>query len=204
MERVHCLRHNLNFEYKYLWSKRNDEVQSEYTPVELKQHKKQENDQWRLLACGVFCDAWKSCFNLKCEKTCLISKRGKKTEHCESWEYFLWNKKQNIHITLNTQCTTLCACTRETIKKVLFWVGGVWLYSIILVLYSIVLHLTLVRNVTYFPILIWQKLTKYWTKVVIHGNLVPTKVSLLLQYGILEKLVTNTNFLGKSHCRPQV
>ena len=39
------------------------------------------------------------------------------------------------------------------------------------------LHLTLVRNVTNFPILIWQQWTKYWTKVVIHGNLVPTKVT---------------------------
>ena len=59
----------------------------------------------------------------------------------------------------------------------LFWVGGVWLYSNILVLCSIMLHLTLVRNVTYFPILIWQQWTKYWTKVVIHGNLVPTTVT---------------------------
>ena len=28
-----------------------------------------------------------------------------------------------------------------------------------------------------FPILIWQKWTKYWTKVVIHGNFVHTKVT---------------------------
>ena len=46
-----------------------------------------------------------------------------------------------------------------------------------IVLYSIVLHLTLVGNVTYFPILVWQKWTKYWTKVVIHGNSVHTKVT---------------------------
>ena len=32
-------------------------------------------------------------------------------------------------------------------------------------LYLIVLHLTLVRNVTYFPILIWQKWTEYCSKV---------------------------------------
>ena len=35
------------------------------------------------------------------------------------------------------------------------------------------LHLTLVQNVTYFPILIWQQWSEYWTKVIIHGNLVP-------------------------------
>ena len=38
------------------------------------------------------------------------------------------------------------------------------------------LHLTLVQNVIYFPILVWEKWTKYGTKVVIHGNLVPSKV----------------------------
>ena len=59
----------------------------------------------------------------------------------------------------------------------LFWVGGVWLYLIILVLCSNLLHLTLVRDFTYFPTLVWEKWTKYWTKVVIHGNLVPTKVT---------------------------
>ena len=32
------------------------------------------------------------------------------------------------------------------------------------------LHLTLVRNVIDFPILVWQKWTRNWTKVVIHGN----------------------------------
>ena len=58
----------------------------------------------------------------------------------------------------------------------MFWVGGVWLYSIILVLCSVKLLLTIVRNVTYFSILIWQKWTKYWTKVVIHGNLVVTRI----------------------------
>ena len=48
-----------------------------------------------------------------------------------------------------------------------------------IVLYSIVLHLTLVRNVTYFPILIWQKWPNYWTKVIICGNFVHTKVTLI-------------------------
>ena len=43
-------------------------------------------------------------------------------------------------------------------------------------LYSIVLYLTLVQNVTYNPFLIWQSWTKYWTKVVINGNFVHTKV----------------------------
>ena len=38
-----------------------------------------------------------------------------------------------------------------------FLVGGVWLYSIILILFSILLHLSLVQNVLYFPNLIWQK-----------------------------------------------
>ena len=37
----------------------------------------------------------------------------------------------------------------------LFWVGSVWLYPTILILCSILLCLTLVWNVTYFPILFW-------------------------------------------------
>ena len=45
-----------------------------------------------------------------------------------------------------------------------WWCLTVLNYS---VLYLIVLHLTLVQNVTYFPILIWQKWTKCWIKVVI-------------------------------------
>ena len=61
------------------------------------------------------------------------------------------------------------------ILQFLFWVGSVLLCSIILVLYSFVLYLTLVQNVTLFPILIWQKWTKWQTKVVIHANLVLTK-----------------------------
>ena len=45
-------------------------------------------------------------------------------------------------------------------------------------LYSIVLCLTFIQNVTtYYPILIWQKWTKYRTKVVIYGNFVHTQVT---------------------------
>ena len=46
--------------YKYkkkLWRKCNGEVHSDYTPVEQKQHKKQSNDQWRLLLKSVFAPA---------------------------------------------------------------------------------------------------------------------------------------------------
>ena len=42
-----------------------------------------------------------------------------------------------------------------------FWVDGVWLYSIILVLCLLVLHITLVWHATCFPILIWQMWNKY-------------------------------------------
>ena len=45
------------------------------------------------------------------------------------------------------------------------------------VLYLIELLLTFVRNITYFPILIWQKWTNFWTKVVICGNFVRTNVT---------------------------
>ena len=38
-------------------------------------------------------------------------------------------------------------------------------------------YLTLVQNVTLFPILIWQTWTKCRTKVLIYGNLVLTKVT---------------------------
>ena len=53
-----------------------------------------------------------------------------------------------------------------------FWVGAVWLYSIVLH-YDLIF--TLVQNVEYFSILIWQKCTKYWTKVIVCGNSVHTK-----------------------------
>ena len=53
-----------------------------------------------------------------------------------------------------------------------------WCLAILdyIVLYSIVLHLTLVRNVDNFPILVWQQWTKYWIKVVTLGDSVHTKV----------------------------
>ena len=69
---------------------------------------------------------------------------------------------------------------------ILFWVGGVLLYSIILVLCSIVLHLTLIRNVTHFPILIWQQWTRYWTKVTLCGNLNSVLVKRARQQIVLE------------------
>ena len=67
-----------------------------------------------------------------------------------------------------------------------------------IVLYSIVLHLTLVGNVTYFPILVWQKWTKYWTKVVIHGNSVHTKVTSkgITNQSTLEYMTARLNMTG--------
>ena len=65
----------------------------------------------------------------------------------------------------------------------LFGVGAVWLYSVVLdctTLHSIVLHFNISAVFKYFPILIWQKWTKYWTKVIFPGNSVPTKVTLTL------------------------
>ena len=50
----------LNFFAKYKtkrWRKRNGEVHSEYTPLVLKRHKKQSNDQWRLLFSFTICNA---------------------------------------------------------------------------------------------------------------------------------------------------
>ena len=75
----------------------------------------------------------------------------------------------------------------------LFWFGGVWLYSIMLVLHSFVLCLTLVQNAALFPIIIWQKGTKWGTKVVIHGNLVLTKV--------IPKGITNRSTLKVHDCQ---
>ena len=57
----------------------------------------------------------------------------------------------------------------------MFWVGGVWLYSIILVLRSIVLYLTLIQNVTCFQFEIWQK----WT--LLSQRLVKVVTTLLLE-----------------------
>ena len=45
-------------------------------------------------------------------------------------------------------------------------------------LHSIALHFNIGPNVQYFPILIWQKWTKNWTKVMFCGNQVPTKVTI--------------------------
>ena len=67
----------------------------------------------------------------------------------------------------------------------LFGVGAVWLYLVAPHLQSIVLHfnqfvlvsiLVLLVKCSFFPILIWQKWAKNWTKVMFCGNLVPTKV----------------------------
>ena len=44
-------------------------------------------------------------------------------------------------------------------------------------LHLIVLQLYISPKVKYFPIIIWQKWTKYWTKVIICGNSVHTKVT---------------------------
>ena len=94
------------------------------------------------------------------------------------------------------------ACTASTPVFLacgfLFWAGGVWLYSILLVLCcSFVLCLTLVRNVTCFPILIWQKWTKCRTKVIIHGNLVLAVPTLGLWHSSLHASV-NVSDSGQS------
>ena len=81
----------------------------------------------------------------------------------------------------------------EYVTVLVFRVGGAWLYSIILVLCLFVLRLTLVQIVTLFPILIWQKWTKYQTKIVIHGNLGLTKVT--------PKGITNRSTLKVHGCQ---
>ena len=53
-----------------------------------------------------------------------------------------------------------------------WWCFVVFNYTCIMLVCTL-----LVQNVSLFPILIWQKWTKCWTKVVIHGNLVPTKAT---------------------------
>ena len=56
-----------------------------------------------------------------------------------------------------------------------------WCCSVVLEctsLHSIVLHFNMSPNVQYFPILIWQKWTKNWTKVMFCGYQVPTKVTI--------------------------
>ena len=75
--------------------------------------------------------------------------------------YFLWV----VALSRKQGCVVL---TKIQLVPVLNW----WCLAVLnhIVLYPIV------WNVTYFPILIWQNWTKYWTKVVIHGNLVHTKV----------------------------